>query len=202
LLGWRPADRFEDGTTTENGAYDVNGATSGTAVARNPINPNTGAAPTFYIPLEDEWYKAAYYSPAVKDGARGYYYDYATQSDTAPGNVIGGDPNQANYFAGGKFSVTEGPSQEPNQNYLTDVGALTASASFYGTFDQNGNVWQWNDLNGAPNFSRGLRGGYWFSGSLALQSSLFCTDTTARENNDVGFRLASLIAATRSGSEP
>src|SRR5262249_40599063 len=57
-------------------------------------------------------------------------------------------------------------------------------------FDQNGNVWQWNDLDGAPGPSRGLRGGYWFSGSLALQAALFCDDATTRESNDVGFRLA------------
>ena len=50
-------------TTTENGAYNVNGATTGSAVAKNATNPNTGSAPTFRIPLENEWYKAAYYSP-------------------------------------------------------------------------------------------------------------------------------------------
>jgi hypothetical protein len=44
-----------------------NAATSGTAPAKNLINPNTGAAPTFSIPTENEWYKAAYYSP-IKGG--------------------------------------------------------------------------------------------------------------------------------------
>ena len=47
-------------------------------------NPNTGAAPAFYIPTENEWYKAAYYSPTK--GGNGGYYTYATQSDTASGN--------------------------------------------------------------------------------------------------------------------
>lgn len=175
--------------STEDGAYPVGGAIGGVAVARNPINPNTGAPPSYHLPLEDEWYKAAYYSPEREGGAGGYF-DYATQSDTAPGNSVGDGDNQANYFANGVFAVTGGSAQEPGRNYLTDVGAFANSPSYYGTYDQNGNVWQWNDLDGAPSPSRGLRGGYWFSGSLPLQSALFCTDTTARENNDVGFRLA------------
>ena len=179
----------QDATTTEDGAYALNGAISGEAAERNSINPNTDAAPTFSLPLENEWYKAAYYSSSLAEGAGGYY-DYATQADTAPGNAIGSTANQANYLAAGKFSVTGGSSQEPGQNYLTDVGAFTSSASFYGTFDQNGNVWQWNDLDGTASASRGLRGGYWFSGSLALQALLFCNDSAARESNDVGFRLA------------
>jgi formylglycine-generating enzyme required for sulfatase activity len=36
----------QSSTTTENGAYNVNGATSGTVPAKNATNPNTGAAPT------------------------------------------------------------------------------------------------------------------------------------------------------------
>ena len=175
-----------DATTTEDGAYPVAGATDGPAVVRRAINPNTGAPPAFVMPLEDEWYKAAYYDP-TRDG--GGYWNYATRSDDTPGNAVGDAPNQVNYFAG-TFTVTGGAAQEPNQHYLTDVGAFTASASAYGTFDQNGSVWQWNDLDGTANASRGMRGGYWFSGSLALQSAVFCNDGTARESNDVGFRLA------------
>jgi sulfatase modifying factor 1 len=178
----------QDERTTEDGAYPVDGAVRGEAVARNAINPNTDAPPSFHLPLEDEWYKAAYYSPE-RDGGAGGYYDYATQSDTAPGNSIGDGDNQANYFANGVFAVSGGTAQQPGQNYLTDVGAFPNSPSHYGTFDQNGNVWQWNDLDGLPSPSRGLRGGYWFSGSLPLQAALFCNDATGRENNDVGFRL-------------
>ena len=42
-------------TTTENGACNVNGLTSGSAPGKNVTNPNTSAAPTFYIPTENEW---------------------------------------------------------------------------------------------------------------------------------------------------
>ena len=46
------------------------------------------------------------------------------------------------------------------QNYLSDVGAFSESESFYGAFDLNGNVYQWNDLDGTAAASRGLIGGF------------------------------------------
>ena len=180
-------------TTTENGAYNVNGATTGNAVAKNAINPNTSAAPTFYVPTENEWYNAAYYSPTHNSGSGGYYA-YATQSNTAPGNVVGSGANQANYN-NGLYSVTQvGGNKDPNQNYLTDVGAFSGSGSFYGTFDQSGNVYQWNDLDGAPGSSRGLRGGDWYNGASNVSSSNSSSLDPSHGNYDVGFRLASPVS--------
>ena len=158
----------QSSTTTENGAYNVSGATSGDAPAKNVTNPNTGAAPAFYIPTENEWYKAAYYSPTK--GGNGGYYTYATQSDTAPGNLVSSGANQANYF-NGVYSVTQSSIYSPSQNYLTDVGAFTNSASFYGTFDQGGNVYEWNDLDGTTGLFRGLRGGGWGDVAAVTSSS-------------------------------
>jgi len=175
-------------TTTENGAYNVNGATSGDAVAKNATNPNTSAAPTFYVPTENEWYKAAYYSPTLSSGSGGYYA-YATQSDTAPGNVVGILANQANYN-NGLYSVTQSSVYAGSLNYLTDVGAFTNSGSFYGTFDQSGNVDQWNDLDGAPGSSRGLRGGDWSRNAFSVSSSSSFAGKPADESDTVGFRLA------------
>jgi sulfatase modifying factor 1 len=179
--------------TTENGAYNVNGAINGNAVAKNATNPNTGAAPTFYIPTENEWYKAAYYSPTLNSGSGGYYA-YATQSNTAPGNVVGSAANQANYN-NGVFSVTQSSSYDNNQNYLTDVGAFSGSGSFYGTFDQSGNVSQWNDLDGAAGSSRGLRGGVWDSNAFYVSSSGSLSYDPSDELNNLGFRLASPVAS-------
>ena len=183
-------------TTTENGAYNVNGATTGVTVAKNAINPNTTAAPTFFIPKLNEWYKAAYYSPTLNGGSGGYYA-YATQSNTAPGNVVGSLANQANYNTGGPpgvYSVTQNMFYSVSQNYLTDVGAFTGSGSFYGTFDQSGNVAQWNDLDGAPRGDEGQMGGYWsnFTGS-SLSSSFSSLSSAANETNYFGFRLASPV---------
>jgi sulfatase modifying factor 1 len=184
----------QTGTTTENGAYNVNGATSGIAPAKNITNPNTSAAPTFFIPSENEWYKAAYYSPVLNSGSGGYY-TYATQSNAAPGNVIGSGSNQANY-KNGVYSVTQSASFSFSQNYLTDVGAFTNSASFYGTFDQSGNVEQWNDreLDGTPGSFRGLRGGDWDDGASSLSSNSGLAGGPSFEGSGMGFRLASPVA--------
>jgi len=186
---------IQTGTTTENGAYNLNGATSGQAKARNVTNPNTNATPTFYIPTQNEWYKAAYYSPVLNSGSGGYY-TYATQSNTAPGNVPGSGANQANYFTDGTtdlFSVTQSDEYDLNQNYLTDVGAFTNSASFYGTFDQSGNVYEWNDLAGAAGPSRQLRGGdFFFGGAVQLSSSSQFSAVPSAENI-YGFRLVSPV---------
>ena len=183
-------------TTTENGAYNVNGATSGNAVAKNATNPNTSAAPTFYVPTENEWYKAAYYSPNYGGSGSGGYYAYATQSNTAPGNVVGSGANQANYN-NGVYSVTQlGGGADVNQNYLTDVGAFSGSGSFYGTFDQSGNVFQWNDLDGAAGSVRGLRGGDWGSNASLLLSSSSYSYVPSREDLSFGFRLTSPVSVS------
>jgi hypothetical protein len=50
----------QSATTTENGAYDLSNASNGIAVTKNECNPNTNTAVAFWIPSENEWYKAAY----------------------------------------------------------------------------------------------------------------------------------------------
>jgi sulfatase modifying factor 1 len=186
----------QSSTTTENGAYNVNGATSGSAPGKNAINPNTSAAPTFYIPTENEWFKAAYFSPNYGGLGVPGYYEYATQSDSAPGNTIGNGANQANYFTGDGFSVTQSYGLDSNQNYLTDVGAFSGSSSFYGTFDQNGNVVQWNDLDGLASSGsrRGRLGGDWYERNpFNLSSSSIYSTAPSTENEVGGFRLAGSV---------
>jgi sulfatase modifying factor 1 len=191
-VSWFDAARFANWMTngqggpgtTENGAYTLNNVTTGEAVEANP-----GAA--FRLPTNAEWYKAAYYSPTLNSGAGGYYA-YATQSDDAPGNTIGSDPNQANWNTGAGFSVTQSGDYDSNQNYLTDVGAFSGSGSFYGTFDQSGNVSQWNDLYPNARAVRGVRGGDWNTdNSYVLSSGLFGLRTPSDEESFLGFRLAS-----------
>jgi YVTN family beta-propeller protein len=58
---------------TETGAYTLNGALSGI------ITKNEGAK--YWIPSENEWYKAAYYKVG---GTSSGYWTYATQSDDLP----------------------------------------------------------------------------------------------------------------------
>jgi formylglycine-generating enzyme required for sulfatase activity len=170
----------QNATTTEDGAYTLNGATSGTAPAKN-------AGAKFYIPTENEWYKAAYYKGGSTNAG---YWDYATRSDSAPGNTIGSGANQANYYAG-DYAVTQSASYSSGQNYLTDVGAFTNSASYYGTFDQSGSGWEWNDLTGAADSSRGLRGGNWDYSEFSLSSPVRLPMNPYFEINFISFRLAS-----------
>ena len=173
--------------STETGAYTLNGATTGTAPAKN------GGA-SFWIPTENEWYKAAYYDPTK--GGLGGYWAYGTQSDTAPGNTIGSASNQANYRVSSAYSVTQTSVYSATQNYLTDVGAFTGSVSFYGTFDQSGLVFQWNDLTGSSGSSRGQRGGYWnFQSANSVSSSYRFTYASSNESYDTGFRLAGLTSS-------
>ncbi|MCR9192657.1 MAG: formylglycine-generating enzyme family protein [Gammaproteobacteria bacterium] len=202
FVNWFDAARFsnwmangqpsgaQNSITTENGAYALNGAISGLVSSKNTINPNTGAPPSFYIPLSNEWYKAAYYDSRLNNGSGGYYI-YATQSNSEPGNVIGDTPNNANFFTG-VFSVTGSSNYVFSlQNYITDVGLFSASNSFYGTFDQNGNVWEWADFDGTTSVQRDLLGGHWFSGVSTFTGGLRAVDTATSAYSDRGFRLAS-----------
>ena len=136
-VSWGDAARFsnwlqngqptgaEDASTTEDGAYTLNGATSDAAL--NLVTRNAGA--TIFIPSESEWYKAAYYDPVA-----GHYWNYATGTNTTPTSAApGSTPNTANFFDSTTgYAVTHSTSYSSSQNYLTAVGAYTASASPYG----------------------------------------------------------------------
>lgn len=196
-VSWFDAARFanwvhngQGSGDTETGAYTLSGATSGTAPAANP-----GA--TIRLPTLNEWYKAAFFSPDYGGPGTPGYFDYATQSDTAPGNVVGSLSNQANYKLGGKYSVTQDSNLRTSDNYLSDVGAFTNSASYYGTFDQTGNVYQWTDLNGGATASAlPQRGGSWHDtgGSFVVSSSYApANQSTDYENFTTGFRLVSPV---------
>jgi len=174
----------QDTTTTENGAYPLNGATSGgLTITRNPGAKN-------WIPSEDEWYKAAYHQPAGQLGDVDDYWLYPTKSNAMPGNTIGvaTPSNHVNFFTS-VFSVTQG-SFDSNLNHLSAVGAYPGSASFYETFDQGGNLFEWNDAAISGSF-RGLRGGSWDGTEFNLRSSNRLIGNPAAENHFSGFRVAS-----------
>ena len=158
---------------TETGAYTLNGDTTSGTESRN-------ANAKYFIPSENEWYKAAYYNPSS-----GTYSTYATQSNIAPSNSLVLVPNDANYYSGGYTDST---------NYLTPVGYFSTSPSYYGTFDQSGDVWNWNDAIISGSF-RGLRGGSWlsdFSYPHSLASSFRVGNDPTVENDVIGFRVASV----------
>ena len=61
LQNGQPTNLGKAAGSTETGAYTLNGATSQSALMA--ITRNTGA--TYFIPSENEWYKAAYFNPST-----------------------------------------------------------------------------------------------------------------------------------------
>jgi sulfatase modifying factor 1 len=117
---------------TETGAYTLLG---GTPVPANDATVVRNPGAKFFLPTENEWYKAAFYS-----GATHAYFFSPTRTNTPlkcakPGPT----PNTANCegsagdeqpFVGGRF---------------TKVGSYTGSAGPWGTFDQGGNVFEYTE---------------------------------------------------------
>jgi formylglycine-generating enzyme required for sulfatase activity len=177
----------QDGATTERGAYTLDGETiGGLTISRNP-------EAKFWIPSEDEWYKAAYHDPrtAASGGPDGdsFYWLYPMMTNVDPGNIIGALPNQSNFFST-VYSVTQNATLDPNLNYLSAVGSYSGSASFSGTFDQGGNVYEWTDavVSGSD---RRLRGGSWLDGNVSQHSSNKNQCDPAIDYSSLGFRVAS-----------
>jgi formylglycine-generating enzyme required for sulfatase activity len=170
----------------ETGAYTLNNATSGNAVAMI-------AGARFFIPSENQWYKAAYYKGGSTTAG---YWAYATQSNSVPTSVsaIGGNGGTGNGSAGnsGNFAnYNRGADWNGQDGNVTTVGT-NGGPSAYGAFDMSGNVREWNDLNSSSSSSRGIRGGNWTNGSSILSSSSRSNLNPSIEGDGLGFRVASL----------
>lgn len=157
--------------TTEDGSYYLNGAVTATSLMAVTRKSNA----TWVIPTEDEWYKAAYHK---NDGVTGNYWEYPTSSDIVPSNLIYPDiGNNATY----------------NYSDRTNVGQHVNSESPYGTFDQGGNLWEWNEtaIDGNVAWYRGFRGGSYSNGSDELMADHRRIGAPPSDNgNHIGFRLA------------
>jgi formylglycine-generating enzyme required for sulfatase activity len=165
--------------TTETGSYALNGAVTVADFSAVERGPNA----TYVIPTENEWYKAAYYKGGSTDAG---YWRYATGNDETPSNVLSSTgTNNANFldYYPGHIAYTD------PVNFLTEVGTFAGSRSAYGTFDQCGNVWQWNET---PIYaSRGLRGGAFDIGGIqGLSSSYRGNGIPTYEMLTMGLRVA------------
>lgn len=168
---------------TETGAY--------TFIDADTIASGRNADARFFVPSENEWYKAAYFQPADQGGDADNYWLYPTRSNTIADNQAA---NGANYFDG-DFAGT-GTSQYPfTVDPFLPVGSYTQGASFFGTFDQGGNVAEWNET---PFFGDGseirvVRGGAFDFPDGPLQSSGRASANGSTEILAIGFRVAAAI---------
>ena len=180
-VSWYDTVRFSNwltSGTTESGTYTITGGgvNSGSVVIPDH---SALAAGKIFLPTEDEWYKAAYF-----DGST--YFDYAAGSDSTPNNNLpsADTGNSANFF-----DIDHGYTTGDNSYSTTDVGDYGLSASPYGTFDQGGNVWEWNET--PISSGRGLRGGSWGNITDNLTASNRDSGDPTAEVGRAGFRIAS-----------
>lgn len=227
LVNWYDSARFvnwlhngQGNGSTETGAYTLLG---GTPVPSNSTTIARDAGANYFIPTQNEWYKTAYHDASA--GTAGVYFDYATGTDVVPysdGPAALSTPdntNAANFFRDDEdfnaphddptpgyndghavwnqnngFAPTDAQSSD---NPLTDVGAYVDSPSTYGTFDQNGNVWEWNEdislITVDTKVFRNIAGGGWGSGKLSLSSALTWHNDISFGASDRGFRVASVV---------
>jgi hypothetical protein len=154
----------QDSGTTEDGAYTI----TVQGIVNNSITRNAGA--TIFLANEDEWYKAAYFNGTS-------YSDYPAGTDTqtvcaAPGPTA----NTANCL--------------PGVYDLTDVGSYSGSASPYGTFDQGGNISEWNEA--IIGSARCIRGGRFSNAAYELAASIRGDASPSVDSQNRGFRVAAV----------
>jgi len=128
LHNGQPTTGSQTSSTTEDGAYTLNGAITNDEYAA--VTRNAGAK--YFLPTANEWFKAAYHK---NDGATGNYWQYPTASNNTPSGTI------SNPDSGNTVTVT---GTDPMYN-TTIVGEHEFSDSAYGTYDQGGNVAEWTE---------------------------------------------------------
>jgi hypothetical protein len=151
----------EGAGTTETGAYTL----TSTGITNNTVTRNAGA--TWAVTSLNEWYKAAYYTPLGGTGnSNPNYWLYPTQSNTI-------STSQANY--------------DDSVGDTTPVGSYPYP-SYYGTYDQGGDVINWNET--IYSYTRGLRGGSFGGIGDALQSGVNYSGFPTDFGNSFGFRVS------------
>jgi len=156
---------------TESGAYRLLGN-----IPSNTTVLLRSAGARFFLPAEDEWYKAAFYDPSIAGMMTGNYWSYAVLSDT---------PSAASINFGGAFG---GVSDVTTPGY----------PSYYGTYGQSGNVAEWTEtVSGA---TRLVRGGHYASAAASVSAQGVMTLDPASQTANVGFRIAAANAIQSIGA--
>ena len=173
----------QDASTTETGVYTI-----GTGVSEI-----RAVDAQFFIPTENEWYKAAYHQPSGQGGDTDDYWLYPTASNSVPtvatanatGDISNPGANVVNYASGADWNGQNG-------NVTTVGSAGLLSESFYGTSDQGGNVKEWNETEELCIY-RNLYGGRWIGSAAIMQSYTQSRNAPTLSASFIGFRVASPV---------
>lgn len=201
FVSFYDAVRFANWLTTgntETGVYDLTNV-SDPATYNLTRNETAWLAGGVAIASEDEWYKAAYYSGSPTGADGDGYWLYSVQSNTLPtqagangtGDVTNPGASVVNYN-----NAADWNSQNGNVTTVGSAGAM----SYYGTFDQGGNVWELTDkldvvinpVTLADNRLPVRRGGAYDDGWWDLGSDRRSANAASFQNVDMGFRVTSL----------
>ena len=138
---------------------------------------------TYFIPTENEWYKAAYYDPNKGGAGVPGYWDYPTKHDS-PSVPDGIDYNGDTAFD----AVFWDGYNQGHPNAVDNAGVLSG----YGTMGQGGNVYEWNETEVYAGSSRRLRGGSSSDNSINLAAAYRNHYTPTTEYYFIGFRVANV----------
>jgi formylglycine-generating enzyme required for sulfatase activity len=180
---------------TETGAYTLLG---GTPRPSNSLSITRNPNAAWFIPTEDEWYKAAYYQPSAQGGDFDGYWNFPTGSNVFPNlafaNSVGDISNPGNAIVDGHERVGVANYDFSTGGFPTTAGSAgPLSNSFYGTADQAGNVSEWNEafaIGTINNARRGYSGGDFISGFFAFAADFRAMEPADTEKDTRGFRLA------------
>ncbi len=165
-VSWFDAARFSNWLANGQGSGDRETGSytfNNSETSGTNFTANPGAQ--VYIPTENEWYKAAYYR-----GATYSLYPNGENVDDA-------------------FTAADG---NISSSASTNVGTYSSDPSFYGTFDQGGNVFEWTDAVSPGGLDRMIRGGSWEYGANLVKSSYRGDFLPTDESFSVGFRVAAI----------
>lgn len=208
FVSWADAARFcnwlhngqpggpQGPTTTETGAYTMPGGGGPGPVARNP-----GAK--WYLPNENEWYKAAYHDP-VNAGADASgtpdYWLYPTQSDAAPTPATASATGVISNPGANVMNINFVADWAGQNGHMTTVGSAgPLSQSQYGTYDQGGNLDEILEPVG-PTGGILLRGGDWGNSNIRPRSTSRIGLPATSYGSALGFRVAASFVKTTSFS--
>jgi sulfatase modifying factor 1 len=135
----------------------------------------------YFLPSENEWFKAAYFNSSGSN-----YFDYATGSSAAPTPVTSGTASGTAVY-GQPFAGVPPPAE------VFNAGGL----STYGTMAQGGNVTEllesaFDGVNDSAFDLRATRGGDVSDGFGPLTSGNRAANTPTHEHHYIGFRVASV----------